>query len=433
MRYYALTTSQLSAGRSRDCDIYLQDDEASRKHSLFYRTDDQCWSVKDCGSTNGLYVNGNKVPDYALTGGEVVRIGSSLLRYFPDGLHHTSRFFTVAQSEIVAGPVFDEIRSLVRRAADSELTVLIIGETGTGKELVAAELHRAGQRAAGPWLPVNCSAIPATIFESELFGSVKGAYTGSVANKPGLIREASGGTLFLDEIGDIPLECQAKLLRVLQERQVRPVGATQSVAVDVRVVCATNRDLVDLVDTQEMRADLYARIAELVVHLPPLRDRIEDIPLLVEHFVTKHHTGAPIAVTVEGLEYLCCRQWPYNVRELETAVRRALLTAGGRKALEPGHFAAEQTAKTPGQESSAAVSSPTGASSSAGASEESPATLPRQQAEPPPEHPRAQRLREALQRHEGNVELAAKELGISRSQLYRRAKKYGVRPDLYRP
>ena len=216
-----------------------------------------------------------------------------------------------------------QLFELMGRVAFRDTTVLLLGESGTGKELVARALHYSSARREGRFVAVNCAAIPPALLESELFGHVKGAFTGADASREGRFQLASGGTLFLDEIGDMPLELQAKMLRALQERQVEPVGAAKPVAVDVRIIAATNRNLERLVELGEFRQDLYYRLNVVPLHLPPLRDRMEDIPLLVRHFLKRF--GEPgVAIEPEAIERLRSHRWPGNVRELENTVERAL-------------------------------------------------------------------------------------------------------------
>jgi two-component system NtrC family response regulator len=216
-----------------------------------------------------------------------------------------------------------EVQKAVGLLADSDATVLLLGETGTGKELVARALHRHGRRSKAPFVPVNCAAIPGELLESLLFGHVRGAFTGAVADRPGSFREAEGGTLFLDEIGDMDLAMQAKLLRVLQEREVAPVGG-RPVAVDVRVVAATHRDLGRAVREGRFREDLFYRLGVVPVTLPPLRDRLADIVPLAEHFLASAASaGEPKRLGADAAARLLAHPWPGNVRELLNAMRRA--------------------------------------------------------------------------------------------------------------
>ncbi len=221
-----------------------------------------------------------------------------------------------------------EVFEMVRRVAGSEATVLVSGESGTGKELIARAIHHGSERRAGPFVPVNCAAIPAELLESELFGHLRGAFTGAVKDRRGKFEMADGGTLFLDEVGELPVELQPKLLRALQEREIEPVGGAPR-KIDVRVVAATNRDLEAALAEGTFREDLYYRLAVIPVHLPPLRDRRADIPLLVRHFLRKHGGPAEIAVSDGAMRRLTAYDWPGNVRELENAVERMLILRRG--------------------------------------------------------------------------------------------------------
>jgi two-component system response regulator PilR (NtrC family) len=225
-----------------------------------------------------------------------------------------------------------KVFELIQKIQSTRTSVLITGESGTGKELVARALHTEGNRSSGPFVAVNCGAIPDELMESELFGHKKGAFTGAVADKPGLFQQAAGGTLFLDEIGELGLGLQVKLLRGLQERRVKPVGATEEVEVDVRVVAATNRELEEEVARGAFRSDLYYRLNVIEVRLPPLRQRREDIPLLVEHFMRRFATEQDKAIegiTPEALQRLEEHEFPGNVRELENVMERAVALSSG--------------------------------------------------------------------------------------------------------
>jgi two-component system, NtrC family, response regulator len=233
-----------------------------------------------------------------------------------------------------------EVRRLIARVADTDATVLVLGETGTGKELAAREIHTRSRRASGPFIPVDCAAVPAELLESEFFGHEKGAFTGAVRRRKGSFELAHGGTLFLDEIGNMGLELQSKLLRALQEREIQPVGSERRVPVDVRIVAATNRDLVGAMQKGGFREDLYYRLNVVPLTLPPLRERSDDVPLLVGHFLAKHGTklGRRIdEVSPEAMTILAAYSWPGNVRELESAVERAMTLAEG-PALGPDAF-----------------------------------------------------------------------------------------------
>ena len=229
-----------------------------------------------------------------------------------------------------------QVRDRIEKYGGHDATVLITGETGTGKELVARAIHDSSARAEGPFIAVNCAAINGSLFESELFGSVRGAFTGAVRDRGGLLRAAERGTIFLDEIGELPLEAQAKLLRVLEEGSYRPVGDVGEVEADVRILAATNRRLLDEVKAGRFRSDLYYRLDVLQLHVPPMRERLADLPLLVEHFVRRESKGGAVArATDAALETLRMHAWPGNVRELRHVVTRSLLWSEGGVI---GHF-----------------------------------------------------------------------------------------------
>jgi two-component system response regulator PilR (NtrC family) len=231
---------------------------------------------------------------------------------------------------IGAGAAMEDLKQTIRTVSSTNSTILIQGESGTGKELVARAAHSCSPRASEPFVSVNCGAFPETLLESELFGYVKGAFTGANQNKRGLFEMADGGTIFLDEISEMSTGMQVKLLRVLQERVVRPVGGTQEIAIDVRVISATNRDLDRMVGDDLFREDLYYRLSVIPVRVPPLRERREDIPLLANHFLKKYSSAAGKsirAITSGCLELLATYEWPGNVRQLENTIERAVALA----------------------------------------------------------------------------------------------------------
>jgi len=230
-------------------------------------------------------------------------------------------------------PAMERVFRLVSRVSPTRANVLVTGETGTGKELVARAVHDLSPRAAGPFVVVNCSAIPGTLLEAELFGHTRGSFTGAVQSRKGLIEEADGGTLFLDEIGTLTQDIQVKLLRVLQDRRVTRVGSNSAVAVDFRLVAATNRDLAELVDRGEFREDLYFRLNVFPVDVPPLRERREDIPVLTSHFLARfgeEHGLEPPRLSAGALARMMAYEWPGNVRELENFVERSVIMHAGR-------------------------------------------------------------------------------------------------------
>ena len=240
---------------------------------------------------------------------------------------------TFAPSIVFASRAMGDLLDRAERVARTDTPVLLLGESGTGKEMLAEAIHRAGRRAAGPLIRVNCGAIPPTLLESELFGHVAGAFTGAARDHAGLFRAADHGTIFLDEIGDLPLDLQVKLLRVLQDGEVRPVGAIQPLHVDVRLIAATNRDLSAAVAAGRFREDLFYRLSVVPLRLPPLRERPEDIPVLVNHFLQKlASAGQPLkTIAAEAMDFLMKADWPGNVRQLENTIEHAVVLSRGQQ------------------------------------------------------------------------------------------------------
>jgi transcriptional regulator with GAF, ATPase, and Fis domain len=224
-------------------------------------------------------------------------------------------------------PSIKKVHEIIRRVAPTEATVLITGESGTGKELVARAIHSASPRATRPFVPVNCAAIPENLLESELFGHARGAFTGAHSSRLGMFQLANHGTIFLDEVGELPLALQAKLLRVLQDGEVRPVGTDHPVAVHVRVITATNKELAHQVEKGSFREDLFFRLQVIPIHLPPLRARRSDIPILTQHFLEKANARHGLSVTIsrEAMIYLWEYDWPGNIRELENLIERLVI------------------------------------------------------------------------------------------------------------
>lgn len=314
-----------------------------------------------------------------------------------------------------AGPVDDfelvsasgamrEVFKRIGMAARGDATVLILGETGTGKELVARALHRSSGRAARPFVAVNCAAIPAELMESELFGHVKGAYTGATSDRAGRLREAEGGTLFLDEIGDMPLAMQAKILRVLQEREITPLGGARMVPVNVRIVAATHRDLPAAVAAGRFREDLWYRLQVVPIMLPPLRERLGDVVLLAEHFLRRIGGGSPKRLSNAAAQRLLAHDWPGNVRELRNAMERAAVLCHG-VTIEPGHIGLPSADAALGGGDGIPLDGPLA---------EAVAALERCM------------IRRALAAASGNRAEAARRLGLSRQQLYRKLAEHGL-------
>jgi DNA-binding NtrC family response regulator len=304
--------------------------------------------------------------------------------------------------------------ALADRVAQSDASVLIHGESGTGKELLARFIHRGGPRAPGPFVAFDCSALAPTLVESELFGHVKGAFTGADRARRGLFREAHGGTLFLDEIGDVPPEIQVKLLRALQEREVKPVGGDEVAKVDVRIVGATNKDLRQLVRDGRFREDLYYRLAVFPLEIPPLRERREDIPPLVAHFLARRRR--PSRVSAEAMARLAAYHWPGNIRELENVVQRAGILCDGDE-IRPQDLPPLEGARAEG---------PSGPDAAMGE-----VSLGRPLKAVVADATRVverQAIVDALHRCSGSVSQAARLLGISRASFYNKLKAHGIQP-----
>jgi transcriptional regulator with GAF, ATPase, and Fis domain len=329
------------------------------------------------------------------------------------------------------GPAMAEVFRLMETAAASSITVLIEGETGTGKELVARGIHRASARADGPFLALNCAAMPDALLESELFGHRRGAFTGAVRDQPGLFRAAAGGTVFLDEVGEMPASMQAKLLRVLEQGEVVPLGESVPSRVDVRVVSATNRQLRSDIQLGKFRGDLFYRLAVFPIKLPPLRERPEDIPVLVQRFVKRAAERQQKVVSGYdecGLAALASYSWPGNVRELQNEVERAVALAPADGVLSLQHI------------STTIRDSVTPTESAEAPSNELPADIGRQVCTERIELSNggatfrkaravfeARFISESLSRCDGNISRAAKLMGLSRVQLQRKIKEYGLR------
>ncbi len=400
-------TDELLMGRAPPADLLLPFRSVSHAHARSLRRGER-WLVEDLQSHNGTFVNGARVLRAVLSHGDQLRLGAVVLELREQGIE---RFFEPLAStplpvcvEALVGPSLSALRREILRFAPVDLPVLVLGESGTGKELVARALHAASGRAGG-FAAVNCAAMPASLMEAELFGAKRGAFTGLDHDRLGLVRSADGGTLFLDEIGDMPLEAQAKLLRVLDTRLVTPLGSHLQIPVDLRIVSATHRPLLDLVAQQRFRTDLYARLAAHTIELSPLRERKEDIVPLVEHFLRGDAPRPTVAprFMIGLLRY----DWPLNVRELHAAIRRAVVLAD-QGALDERHLPPAVHALTRIKR------------------EDAPASRPRTHA------PSQAELRTLLHKHAGNVAAVARELGKDRAQIHRWLKLHATSASTFR-
>ena len=296
-------------------------------------------------------------------------------------------------------PAIEHVLQIIEKLRNNLSPVLICGESGVGKELVARALHDTSQLANCTFLPVDSASLVGTLMESELFGHTRGAFTGAIDNKPGLVRAADGGTLFLDEIGELPLEVQAKLLRLLQEQEVRPIGASKAIKVDVRILAATNRDLPKEIERGRFREDLYYRLKVVTIRVPPLRDRRGDMPALIRHFVKKH-APPDVSLSQRVFERLLDHDWPGNVRQLENAIR-AMVALGSAPVIDTSDLPSSMALKTPGFDAGEAVNG----------------ILPLAEVE-------RRHILRALEYTRGDVPEAAAMLGIGRTTLYRKIKEY---------
>jgi transcriptional regulator with PAS, ATPase and Fis domain len=308
-------------------DLTLADPTVSRVHCELVQRGDAL-VVRDLGSTNGTWVEGVRLRDGDVPPGAIVRVGSSAFRV---DVGEEPAFVELSGrssfGELVGASLeMRRLYAVLERVAATDATVLVEGETGTGKDVLARSLHAASTRAAGPFVAVDCGAIPENLIESELFGHVRGAFTGATSDRKGVFEEAHGGTLFLDEIGEMPLTLQPKLLRAIESRSVRRVGSSAARPVDVRIVAATNRPLARCVNDGSFREDLFYRLAVVSLALPPLRSRREDIPALAKHFHAAFAgaRGTPGELPPELVARLVARSWPGNVRELRNYLERSV-------------------------------------------------------------------------------------------------------------
>lgn len=421
-------------GRGREADFPLRDPAVSRAHLRVLPCSDG-WRLEDLGSRSGTYLGGERIETAVLEDGARLRLGGTLLvfRVGRSTVRSAPEEAGELRGQIGASDVMRRTFGLVRKLADMELPVLVRGESGTGKEGLAEALHHLGPHRDGPFVVVDCTLLERDHLRSELFGHVRGAFTGATRDRPGAFVQARGGTLLLDEVGDLPLELQPALLRVLEQGEVRPLGADRSQQVRTRVVAATHRDLAAMVREGRFRGDLYYRLAGVRVEVPPLRDRGGDVLLLARHFLPEGLRLSP-----EAQERLVRYPWPGNVRELRHALQVAShLCEDGwvrERDLSLGSLAEGGEPSVPGG-SERGVSEPlevgSGAGSglperSAGTDEEGGAKAEEEIRDAVRSQERRS-IEEALERAGGNRSRAARLLGIDRSTLYRKMKRLGLR------
>ena len=339
--------SPITLGSGSVSEVRLSDPTISRRH-LSVTLAESGVIVRDLGSTNGSFVGGARFQELLLGFGAEIQIGQTLLKYLPDEEHVDVAPATSERFGNMLGrdPKMRQVFSLLEDVAHSEATVLFEGETGTGKELLAEEIHRHSPRADKPFVVFDCAAQPRELIESALFGHVRGAFTGAVSDRKGAFVEADGGTLFLDEIGELALEMQPVLLRALDKRTIRPVGGTGQRMVSVRVVAATNRDLRAEMATKRFREDLYYRLAVVRIHVPPLRERPADFALLVQHFVESYAKPPGLVARPADIERLSRLPWPGNVRQMRNVIEHACAVSHGDE-LDLDEFLASALAPAP--------------------------------------------------------------------------------------
>ena len=426
---HVLDEGTTMVGTHVDNDLVLTDATVSRHH-LEIRVRRDGIEVRDLDTTNGTKHGGARVGQVVLTGAARLRLGKHTEMDVEPvdtsvdlGAWHGERFGDVLGTT----PPMQRLFSLLSRVAPTEATILLQGETGTGKEAIAEAIHKHSKRSRGPFIVVDCGSIPHELIASELFGHAKGSFTGAGSDKQGLIEAANGGTLFLDEIGELALDLQPQLLRVLDRRQVRRVGETHSVDVDIRVIAATHRDLRAMVKSGQFREDLYYRLAVVATSVPPLRDRKGDIPALAAWFAERMGRGGWVQSS-QLLELLASHQWPGNVRELRNVVERSLsLGASGASQLMT-ELADDARTSSPALGSDDA---------SAPRRDSSPGTTGADVLELPFKEAKAalvetferDYLKALLARHRGNISRAAAEAGIDRNYIHRLVKKYDLEVD----
>jgi DNA-binding NtrC family response regulator len=434
-REHVLDEGTTMVGTHGDNDLVLTDATVSRYH-LEIRVRRDGIEVRDLETTNGTRHGGARVGQVVLAGPARLRLGK-----------HTDLDVEPVDTSVElepwrgdrfgdalgTSPPMQRLFALLARAAGTDATILLQGETGTGKEAIAEAVHQASRRARGPFIVVDCGSIPRELIASELFGHARGSFTGAAGDKQGLIEAAHRGTLFLDEIGELALDLQPQLLRVLDRRQVRRVGETHPIDVDIRVVAATHRDLRAMVRAGELREDLFYRLAVVATRVPPLRDRREDIPALAAWFAERMGRGG-WAPSPALREQLLAHEWPGNVRELRNVVERALsLGTSSFAALSGTAPSAPASGPDEGPAAAAAAEPAAGAPPEGGAPRPPAADvleLPFKEAKAAlVEGFERDYLTALLARHRGNISRAATEAGIDRNYIHRLVRKYGLDVD----
>ncbi|MBP6628014.1 MAG: sigma 54-dependent Fis family transcriptional regulator [Kofleriaceae bacterium] len=413
----------IRVGKAPENDLALSDETVSRVHFEIVR-DAKGYLVRDMKSTNGTFLDGAEIKEAYLRTGSVIGAGSSELKFTP----FEERIEILPSERDHLGEMVGrsapmrEIFGLIEKIAPTDATVLIEGETGTGKDMVARTLHQLSRRKDAPFIVVDCGAVAGTLIESELFGHEKGAFTGAVAARQGAFELASGGTVFLDELGELSLDLQPKLLRVLEQRELRRVGGSKTTKVDIRVIAATRKDLRSEVEKGKFREDLYFRLNVVPITAPPLRDRREDIPLLVDNFLAKADTG-PVTLSDSTRAALMAHDWPGNVRELRNVLERAAALGG-----DPGVLVAPLAELGPRAAASAAAAA-AASTTAAGRGDWvdfEPGLSYRDTKEKWNEQFERRYLTWLLRRADGNISKAARDADMDRKYLHKLLRKYGI-------
>ncbi|MCA9674771.1 MAG: sigma 54-dependent Fis family transcriptional regulator [Kofleriaceae bacterium] len=420
-----IESAVIRVGARRGNDVQLSDAKVSGLHCEI-RLDERGYRLRDLDSTNGTFVSGLRINDVYVQPGAQIALGGTRLRFEPLGesveveLSERDRFGTMSGRSVKMRELFARLEKL----SHTDTTVLITGETGVGKELVAEALHETGDRAEGPFVVVDCGSIPPNLIESELFGHERGAFTGATGNYAGAFERAHQGTIFLDEIGELPLAMQPKLLRVLERKEVRRVGGTRTIEVDIRVVAATNRDLGVEVNRGRFREDLFYRLAVARVHVPPLRERKDDIPLLIEHILANTPGGEGAHITPDTVELMMKHDWPGNVRELRNVIERAVLLAES-----PVNEAALRRAPAMPQPTRSETATPSSTITPPDAQFAVPVDI-----QQPFKHAKQAVISEferryiskLLEHHDGNISAAARAAGIDRMSIHKMLHRLGL-------
>ncbi len=404
--------SPVRIGTLVDSDFCLTDRAVSKRHAAIERSQDG-YVLRDLGSTNGTYINDMRAQEVFLTPGAMIRVGQTKVKFHP----RDEDMVVLPSSEdtfhgvVGTSVAMRQAMGILQKVATAEVSVVIYGETGTGKELAASALHDASPRAKKSLVVFDCGNVDKDLIRSELFGHEVGAFTGATTQRVGAFESANGGTLFLDEVGELPLDLQPKLLRVLEQRTIQRLGATAPRKIDVRIVCATHRNLEEMVQEGKFREDLFYRLCQIPITLPPLRDRTEDIPKLVETFLTMQQKKVPrrerVSMSPEALDLLGKQDWRGNVRELRNVVERSLALSSGT-VIQPTDLL------MPGSE--AIVSSVSAADAGGG-----PALANRSL-----EDVEKEAILQTLAANGGNRKKTARILGIAPVTLREKLKKYGV-------